>query len=310
MNNIEGLNDSARARALRLSFIAGLFDVLITVTAFAFSNSSVLLADFLKTTIEFIAVLLSLLALRRVTKGADSNFEYGLGKLENLSSMFVGTAMTLSFLIITAMAYKNIVHPEHVTGFGLWISIFSQTIFFFINGLLCLKNQRAAKLGASPIMASQARLFLTRFIGNLFILLSLVLSMTLKDFKWCVYIDPAASLIIALSIFMSTIGILKNSFMDLLDKTLEENDQIIILGELALCFNEYEQIHGIRSRRSGNKVYIEIFIEFDPEKKVNEVTQTITKLSRNIAQKIAGSSVTIGITPMTLSEPVTDSQIA
>ena len=114
MNNTEGFNDSERQKALRMSFIAGLFDVIITVAAFAFSNSSVLLADFLKTTIEFIAVLLSLLAMRKVCKGADSNFEYGLGKLENLSSMFVGTTMALSFMIITGMAFKNIIHPEHI----------------------------------------------------------------------------------------------------------------------------------------------------------------------------------------------------
>jgi cation diffusion facilitator family transporter len=297
MNNIEGFSDAARKKALRLSFIAGLFDVLITAAAFAFSNSSVLLADFLKTTIEFIAVFLSLMALHRVSRGADSNFEYGLGKLENLSSMFVGTTMALSFLIITGMAFKSILHPEHIAGCGLWISIFSQTLYFFINGLLSLKNHRAAQLGVSPIMASQARLFLTRFIGNLFILLSLVLSMTLKDFKWGVYIDPAASLIIAFSIFLSTIGIFKNSFLDLLDKTLEENHQIIILRELALCFDEYEQIHGIRSRRSGNKVYIEIFIEFNPEQKVREVAGIISKLSANISKKINGSSVTIGIIP-------------
>ena len=302
MNSLDSFNDAERSKALRMSFIAGLFDVIITVAAFALSNSSVLLADFLKTTIEFIAVFLSLMAMRRVCKGADPNFEYGLGKLENLSSMFVAITMAASFLIITGMAFKNILHPEHIAGCGLWISIFSQTLYFFVNGLLSLKNYRAAKLGASPIMASQARLFLTRFIGNLFILLSLVLSMTLKDFAWSVYIDPAASLMIALSIFLSTIGIFKNSFMDLLDKTLEENNQIIILGELALCFDEYEQIHGIRSRRSGNKVYIEIFIEFDPEKKVKEVTQTISKLCANISKKISGSSVTIGITPMTASE--------
>lgn len=302
MNNIDGFNNAERAKALRMSFIAGLFDVLITACAFALSNSSVLLADFLKTTIEFIAVFLSLMAMRRVTRGADSIFQYGLGKLENLSSMFVGITMALSFMIITGMAFKNIIHPEHVTGSGLWISIFSQTLYFFINGILSLKNYRAAKLGDSPIMASQARLFLTRFVGNLFILIALILSMTLKDFKWSVYIDPAASLIIALSIFLSTIGIFKNSFLDLLDKTLEENHQILILGELALCFNEYEQIHGIRSRRSGNKIYIEIFIEFNPQKTVAEVSRTISTLSANIASKIRNSSVTIGITPVAESQ--------
>lgn len=295
MNNRDFLNDTAKENALRLSFYAGLFDVIVTVTAFALSNSSVLLADFLKTTIEFIAVMLSLIAMRRIRRSDAHKFQYGLGKLENISSIVVALSMLLSFLIITGTAFGNIIHPGHISGCGLWISMGSQMLYFVINGLLCLKNYRASIMTASPIMASQTRLFLTRFIGNLFILLSLILSMSLNQFHWSVYIDPVSSLIIAAAILLSIIGIFKNSFMDLLDKTIEENYQIIILKELALCFDEYRQIHDIRSRRSGNKVYIEIIMEFDPEKNVGEVTQLVTKLTRNISQKISDSSITIGI---------------
>jgi len=70
----------------------------------------------------------------------------------------------------------------------------------------------------------------------------------------------------------------------------------MILGELARHFHDYEELHGIRSRRSGAQVYVEIFLEFDPEKKVGEVQAVIDKLRRSIEEKIQGSKVTIAMT--------------
>ncbi len=145
-------------------------------------------------------------------------------------------------------------------------------------------------------MDSQTRLFMTRFVGNVFILISLGLSMAFAGQKWASYIDPAASLVIALSILSATLGIFSSSVYDLLDRTLEEERQIMILAELARHFNDYEELHGIRSRRSGAEVYVEIFLEFDPEKRISEVQQAVDRLRKSIEEKIQGSRVTIAMT--------------
>jgi len=143
-------------------------------------------------------------------------------------------------------------------------------------------------------MASQARLFLTRMIGNVFILLSLGLSLALQRFGWSTYIDPAASLIVGTSILLAAMGIFSTSISDLLDRTLEESDQIVILRVLARHFADYESLQTIRSRRSGPQVFIEILLAFDPEKKVGEVQGTADAIRRNMEQAIQGSRVTIG----------------
>ena len=104
--HVEG-NGSSKEKALRGLFVAGLVDVCLTTTAFLLSNSSVLLADFLKTGIEFIAITLSWVAIRRINRGGGKTYEYGLGKLENISSLFVALVMLLSFLIITANAVRR-----------------------------------------------------------------------------------------------------------------------------------------------------------------------------------------------------------
>lgn len=300
MTTAVGGDGLSREKALRGLFFAGLLDVLFTTSAFLLANSGVLLADFLKTTIELIAITLSWVAIRRVNRGGGKKFEYGLGKLENISSLFVGLVMLLSFLIITANSVHSIIVPGHIQGIGLWISIGSQVVYLGINGVLWLRNRRLSKSAPSPLMDSQTKLFLTRFIGNAFILLSLGLSMALSRFAWSEYIDPAASMVIALSILSATLGIFSSSLYDLLDRTLEEERQIVILAELARHFHDYEELHGIRSRRSGAQVYVEIFLEFDPEKKVAEIQRVIDSIRHDIERQLQGSSVTIALT----TEPV------
>lgn len=300
MSEIPETDNVLKERALRGLLIAGFFDSVITTVAFILANSSVLLADFLKTSIELLAIFLSWMAMRRISKGTDKTFEYGLGKLENISSLFIGLVMFLSFIIIVTNAFRNIFHPNHIAGIGVWISISAQAVYFVINGFLYVKNNRVAKLSRSPLLLSQCRLFLTRFIGNLFILISLVLSMLLKQYHWSLFIDPMASMVIAFSILSATLGIFSSSIYDLLDRTLEEERQFIIIKELAGFFDEYEEIHGIRSRRSGSRVYIEIFLEFSPEKTVGHVQKIIERLRKNLEEKIQGSSVTIGLTTETV----------
>lgn len=286
----------AKERALRGLFIAGLVDTLLTTTAFLLSNSSVLLADFLKTLIELIAITLSWVAIRRINRGGGKTYEYGLGKLENISSLFVAFVMLLSFLIITGNAVRNILTPGHIEGVGLWVSIGAQIVYSGINGFLYVRNRRLTKGAPSPLMDSQTRLFLTRFVGNIFILLSLGLSMAFATHPWASYIDPAASLVIALSILSATLGIFSSSVYDLLDRTLEEERQIMILAALARHFNDYEELHGIRSRCSGAQVYVEIFLEFDPEKKAGDVQRVIDEIRAGIRERLPGSDVSVALT--------------
>lgn len=293
-------NSASRESAALAGVVAGLVDTGITVAALLAANSSVLLADTCKTMLEFIAVLMAWMAIRRINRGANHQFDYGIGKLENLSSLLVGLLMILCLLVIAVNTVRNIMHPAHIQGAGVWISIAAQIVYAGINGFLCVRNRRMAAAEASPIMASQARLFLTKTLANLFILGSLILSIALAKYHWSLYIDPLASMVIGGSILLAAVGILKSSFYDLLDRTLEETSQVYILRELARHFSEYEALHGIRSRRAGSKVFVEVFLEFDPERKVGEVQDIVNRLRQDIENAVQGSRVTIALA----NEPV------
>jgi len=279
--------------SIKAGLIAGFIDVILTLTALLLSNSGVLLADTLKTTLEFIAVLIAWETMRQISKNSGHKFQYGLGKLENMSSLIVAFLMTVCIILIVVNAIKSMLHPDHIKGVGIWICLVSQLVYGVVNGYLWKKNRKIAVAESSPMMESQAKLFLTKTLGNVFIFSSVGLSCVLTSYGWSVYIDPCASLLIAISIFLSALGILSNSLFDLMDRTLEESHQIVILRALAKHFHEYESMHGIRSRRSGSEVFVDIFLEFQKNKTVAEVQSIIDSICRHIEDEIKGSHVAV-----------------
>lgn len=73
----------------------------------------------------------------------------------------------------------------------------------------------------------------------------------------------------------------------------EEALQADVLRELSAHFDEYADFHAIRLRRDNDKLYIEIFLEFDGELKMRQVQQSINKIKANLEAKINNSEVWI-----------------
>ena len=288
-------DNASKESATKHALYAGVLDTAVTLGALLFASSSVLLADFLKTSLECIAVLLAWLALRRIIHGRNQAFDYGIGKLESLSSVFVGVLMMLGVCVIVVNAVLNIMSPSHISGAGVYISGAAQVVFGIINTRMALQSRQLARQSASPIIKAQQQLFTSRAVGNVFIFASLSLSLLLHDHGWSVYIDPVASLIVAGFIGFSAVGVFTDSFNDLLDKTLDEELQMVITRELVTHFDEYDNLHGIRSRRSGSHVFIDIFLACDPERKVGEVETFFDTLRTSLESKIPNSRVVVGL---------------
>jgi cation diffusion facilitator family transporter len=257
------------------------------------SHSLTMLADVLKCANELLATLLSWLALRKVGRGKPYYFDYGLGKLENLTSIIVAWLMFLSLIIVVYSAVGRFREPHELNMTGVGLGIIFMVIGGGANIWLWIKNYRVARRGHSPIMESQWRLFRAKAVADITVLATLVLSVVLRRHPWAHYIDPCGSLVIAGFLLFSIYHVLANSVNDLLDRTLDESLQLVIVKDLAAFYDHYKAIHGVQSRRSGSNIYIEIFLEFDGAKKMHEVQEIINKIKTAIEQHIKGSFVAI-----------------
>jgi len=255
------------------------------------SASVTLFADVLKCGNEIIATLFALVILLKMRHG--TSYDYGMGKFETSTRIATGAIMMVSILIIFFSAFHRIFVPEPIGMDGVFIAVPLMLVTAIVDTYHWHKNYRLSKNDPSPIMEAQWRLRRAKAFSDIAVLLSLVFSVVLMGFWWAVYIDPVVSFIIIGFLLVAGVREITSSLPDLFDKTLEEDLQIVILHELSLFFDEYEDFYGVRSRRSGSTVYIDVFLGFNPEQKMGTVQETCDRFKGSLEVKIPGSIVSI-----------------
>ena len=86
---------------------------------------------------------------------------------------------------------------------------------------------------------------------------------------------------------------LRDGFPDIIDQAVEETVQHAINRALARHFADYDRFEGVRSRRSGRRVFIEVALGFDGGLTMAEVTRRSAALSATMRGEIADADIAI-----------------
>lgn len=276
-------------------------DLVLTGSAALHSNSLVILGDFIKECGDTLAVVAAFATIRAVRQAPSQRFSYGFGKLENLASMTIVALMLVGGVAIASQAFYQLRHPVEAEGTVPGIAIFS--VYAVIAMVLAAKSRSLAARHHSPIVASQASLWLSKAWSDGFMALALIAAIAARGHWWAGYLDPAASLVGVGFMLRGAWTIASESVPDLLDAALEEATQIRILRCLATHFDDYELLHGIRTRRAGSRMYVELFLEFSPSLPMGVVLKRIEGIRGSIGRSIPGADITVTPSEATPATP-------
>jgi ferrous-iron efflux pump FieF len=283
----------AKQRSILSGLVFGVFGLASAVVVFVLANSLTVFSDLLRNVGVVFAIFFSWMTVKKVDKGKNQVYNYGYGKMENLSSLVVAGVMIVSILIILYQLIDRFQHPVALHAIGMGVGIVFSGLAALFNAWLWWQSYKTAKSTSSAVMESLWRLYQVKTISTVCVLASLGLSLIFRNYSWAVYIDPAGSVVLLGVLIFSTYGVISSSVYDLLDRSLSDSMQLIVLRSLAGHFDSYEAIHGVNSRRSGNVIYVELFLEFDPQWKMVEVQKNIDAIKTELESQISGSQVTI-----------------
>jgi len=289
-------NEPAEEPLQKLVFTGLCMDFLIIIPetiAIILSGSATLLSDVIKCANEMLATAFALLVIRRVTLGGKFSYDYGMGKFESLTRIITGGVMFVSLCILFLFTTYRLLNPEPFDIDAAIIGIPLMILAATADSYHWRTYHRRALAEPSPIIEAQWRLRRAKTFSDLLILLALVLSVLLASYHWAEYIDPIVSFVIIGFLLLAGYREISSSLPDLFDKTLEEELQLLILRELATSFDQYAEFHGVRSRRSGSRVYIEIFLGFDPEQRAGDIQDFAASLKHSLEFQIPGSVVSV-----------------
>ena len=209
--------------------------------------------------------------LSKKLQGSDKyRYDYGMGKIEAFGGFFSSAVMLLGLAVVFYASIHALIIPR-IAGRAMLLAILLKIINVSIDVVLLCKQKKTMKGTNSGLIKSNMNLLKKNLIFDVVALLAITASFALKSIPAAAYFEPLICVACAIYIALQSLKIVRESIADLLDKTLDEDTQLKILKCLSGIWGEIGEFHGVRTRRSGGTVYIDLLVSFEDNRSYAEI---------------------------------------
>lgn len=283
----------AKVRAAQLSILAAAFLILIKGATGFLTGSISVWASLLDSTMDIFASVINFFAVRAAARPADEDHAYGHGKAESLAGLFQSLVIAASGLFLIREAIRRITTPHLINS--EWIGVVTMLVSTFVSIGLVIRLRRVARETESLALHADALHYATDIYTNASTLLALVIIV----FTGWIIFDPVVSIVIALYILWSAFTVGRESVDVLMDKRLplDVDEQI---SNIVSRFREQGVIgfHNLRTRRSGSLKFIDLHLEVEHDKRLEEAHAVTVSVIRAIEAEIPRAHVHVHTDPV------------
>jgi cation diffusion facilitator family transporter len=235
--------------------VAGIL-VVMKMAVGILSGSVAVLASAIDSFLDLIVSLFNYFALNTAEAAPDDDFNFGKSKMEPLAAVIEGTVISLSALFILYEALNKVIHPQEMDFVTESIGVMLASIV--ITAFLVTFLNYVAKKTNNLVIKADALHYKTDIFSNAAVLISLAL-VALTDYQ---IIDAIVGLAIAVYMIYSSIPIIKEGILMLLDAALPEED-VKKIQDAITKHKEVTNYHYLMTRESGSHVFISVHTVFN-----------------------------------------------
>ncbi len=270
--------------------VAFLLTVLKVITAFL-THSMAILSSAADSFMDLLMSLINLFAGHKAEKPADENHPYGHGKIEHIAGLFQCFLMLLSVLYLLYEAIKRMIVGSHLTAFSAGISVMIFSII--ISVLLVVKLRHVSRKTDSIILKTEELHFSSDILANIGVIGALVLVKLTGLVMW----DLLISIVISVYIGYYTYKIGFQSVQELMDREAPKELQASIKDFVINFDDKIADIHKLRARKVGNKIFAEFHITIRNETDFIEAHKLTERIRYGLIKKNPGMEVTVHYDP-------------
>lgn len=266
--------------SMRLSFLVGLFMLLIKSYAYFITGSAAVLSDAAESVIHVFAVGFAAYSMWLSLKPADENHLYGHDKISFFSAGFEGAMIIFAALFIV---YESI----HKMLFGIKIENVDEGLIFIIasiviNLFLSVYLIRKGKKYNSIILEANGKHILT----DCWTSLAVISALLLVKLTNITLFDPIIAIFAAINILRTGTKLIKRSIsglMDQADATLHKKIVLLLQTETE---SKNLEFHHLRHRLSGYKILVEFHLLFPEDLKLGEAHEIASEIEHNLQKHL------------------------
>jgi len=257
------------------------------------TDSVSILATLIDSSLDMLASIVNLIAVRHALQPADNEHRFGHGKAEALAGMGQSMFIAGSAGVLLLQAIERMIHPkEAMTSIdvGLGVMIFSM----LATAILIIFQNYVIKHTDSTAIKADALHYKTDLWVNGSVIIALVLTFYNHS-----YFDAIIALGIAIFVLYSAWKIVQESIDLLMDHELptEERNKI---KDVVSRHPKTKGCHDLRTRRSGTMIFIQFHLELDASLSLFEAHSIADSVERELKSLFSNVEVIIHEDPVTV----------
>jgi len=273
------------------SVFVAIFLIIIKLIAYVLTGSVTILSSLLDSFLDSLASIINLIAVRHALEPADHEHRFGHGKAEPIAGLAQAGFIIASsgFLMFEAIKrFKNPQIIEHV-DIGIVVILISIVLTF----LLVVYQRYVAKLTGSIAIYADSIHYLSDFLLNIFVIVSLLL-VSQFNLPW---IDPLFAVCIAVYIVISARKIAIQSLDQLMDRELADEEREKIKA-IVLDHNDVSGVQGLRTRLSGRDIFIQFNLDINGKLTLSEAHRISMEVEENLLKTFPDADILIHQDPI------------
>ncbi len=291
-------NQKIQSAAAKVSLWGSLILFLISAAAGLAVDSITLILD-ASTSLVILAVACMMgSAIKKIHSPPDEIFNFGYEKYEPFTVVLQGCLIITTCVISIKFAVQDIIHAESMKNY--WMPILASSISVLAGFCIVLFLRFSAKRSGSSMLHAASLHWFIDTMMSVGMLLGFCGGYLLENHGYpgtAPYVDPVMAITLALVFILPPLKTVKRNLMELLDAVPSKE----IRAKVRKVAEEYRPkmfgIHRIRTRKAGNKIFVDICFVVKEEMTVREVEDISAAFEKDLKTNLPHLDVIVYFKP-------------
>jgi cation diffusion facilitator family transporter len=280
--------------AERAAILSVIVTIVLTGTELAagfWSGAISVVANAVQSAIDLLSALTAWVAIRQGAKPPDADHHYGHGKFESLWVVLQALMIWAisAFIAVEAIqkwrANLPVTHPPIAVG----AMVFSVVLGGLTSRYLFAV---ASRTGSLALKADAYHLWADAGAAAVILVGLIILAVTGWQF-----VDSLLALMLSVWIVRSGWQLMRQAMAHLLDTALPSEEVAVIEGILHAHADQFLNAHRLRTRRAGNRRYVDLHLVVPDAMTVQEAHHLCDAIEADIHKALPNTDVTIHVEP-------------
>jgi ferrous-iron efflux pump FieF len=285
-----------RSRATYASVAVSALLIVIKFAAWLGTGSVAMLSSLIDSSLDVVAAVVNLFAVRHALEPADREHRFGHGKAEPLAALGQSAFLAGGAMLLVFEAVSRVVSPAPVQRANLGIIVMIASII--IDGALVLYQRYVVAKTKSLAIGADELHFRSDLVVNAAVLAALVINRLVNN----PILDPLFGGAIGLWIIYGSLRLLRLSLSQLMDHELPDEDRARIRA-IAEAETEVTAVHDLKTRAAGPIAFIQLHLEMDGAMGLRRAHEISDEVEAKLREAYPNAEIIIHQDPAGLEEP-------